>query len=129
MMNSSPAVSIAGLWVKPGKVQVFDGLDLDLAPGRRPRTVSARVVSLALVVALTAGCAASSARAIAVTGTVDDDLLTVATPFIGAVAPNSNAGFSAVPPTPKATPAPAPLRVTWAVGEGTRVEPGDDLVR
>src|SRR5450759_1764379 len=108
MMNSSPAVSIAGLWVKRGKVQVFDGLDL--APGRRPRTVSARVVSLALVVALAAGCAASSAGPIAVTGTVDDDLLTVATPFIGAVALNSNAGFSAVPPTPKATPAPAPLR-------------------
>jgi len=34
MMNSSPAVSIAGLRVKRGKVQVFDGLDLDLAPGR-----------------------------------------------------------------------------------------------
>ena len=32
MMNSSPAVSIAGLRVKRGKVQVFDGLDLDLAP-------------------------------------------------------------------------------------------------
>jgi ABC-2 type transport system ATP-binding protein len=34
MMNLSPAVSIAGLRVKRGKVQVFDGLDLDLAPGR-----------------------------------------------------------------------------------------------
>lgn len=34
MMNYSPAVSIAGLKVKRGKVQVFDGLDLDLAPGR-----------------------------------------------------------------------------------------------
>jgi ABC-2 type transport system ATP-binding protein len=34
MMNSSPAVSIAGLRVRRGKVQVFDGLDLDLAPGR-----------------------------------------------------------------------------------------------
>lgn len=87
------------------------------------------MVSLALVVALTASCAASTAGPIAVTGTVDDNLLTVATPSIGAVAPNSNAGFSAVPPTPRPTPEPAPLRVTWAVGEGTRVEPGDDLVR
>ena len=34
MMNSSPPVSIAGLRVRRGKVQVFDGLDLDLAPGR-----------------------------------------------------------------------------------------------
>ena len=34
MGNSSPAVSIAGLRVKRGKVQVFDGLDLDLTPGR-----------------------------------------------------------------------------------------------
>jgi ABC-2 type transport system ATP-binding protein len=34
MMNLSPAVSIAGLRVKRGKVQVFDGLDLDLLPGR-----------------------------------------------------------------------------------------------
>jgi X-X-X-Leu-X-X-Gly heptad repeat protein len=87
------------------------------------------VVSLALVVALTAGCAASSTGPIAVTGTVDDDLLTVATPSIGAVAPNPNAGFSPVPLTPKATPDPAPLRVTWAVAEGTRVQPGDVLVR
>ena len=87
------------------------------------------MVSLALVVALTAGCAASSTAPIAVTGTVDDDLLTVATPSIGAVAPNPNAGFSPVPLTPKTTPAPAPLRVTWAVAEGTRVQPGDALVR
>ncbi len=34
MANSSLAVSIAGLRVKRGKVQVFDGLDLDLAAGR-----------------------------------------------------------------------------------------------
>jgi multidrug resistance efflux pump len=91
--------------------------------------VYARVVSLALVVALTAGCAASSPGPIAVTGTVGDDLLTVATPSIGAVAPNPNAGFSPVPLTPKATPDPAPLRVAWAVAEGTRVQPGDVLVR
>jgi multidrug resistance efflux pump len=87
------------------------------------------VVSLALVVALTASCAASSTGPITVTGTVDDDLLTVASPSIGAVAPNPNAGFSPVPLTAKATPDPAPLRVTWAVVEGTRVQPGDVLVR
>lgn len=34
MVNYSSAVSITGLRVKRGKVQVFDGLDLDLAPGR-----------------------------------------------------------------------------------------------
>jgi len=55
----------------------------------RSRRVYARVVSLALVVALTASCAASTAGPIAGTGTVDDNLLTVATPSIGAVAPNS----------------------------------------
>ena len=91
--------------------------------------MSACVVSLALVVALTAGCSATSTGPIAVTGTVDDDLLTVATPSIGTVAPNLNAGFSPEPLTPKATPALAPLRITWAVAEGTRVRPGDALVR
>jgi ABC-2 type transport system ATP-binding protein len=34
MVSDSPAVSITGLRVKRGKVQVFDGLDLDLAQGR-----------------------------------------------------------------------------------------------
>jgi X-X-X-Leu-X-X-Gly heptad repeat protein len=87
------------------------------------------VVSLALVAALTTGCAASTTGPIAVTGTVDDVLLTVVTPSIGAVAPNPNAGFYPVPLTSKATPTPAPLRVTWAVEEGTRVQPGDALVR
>lgn len=87
------------------------------------------MVSLALVVALTAGCATTSTGPIAVTGTVDDDLLLVATPSIGAVAPNLDAGFSPVPLTPKATPALAPLLVTWAAAEGTRVRPGDVLVR
>ena len=87
------------------------------------------MVSLALVVAMTGGCSASTAGTITVTGTVDDDLLTVATPLIGAVAPNANAGFSAVPPTPKPVPQSAPLLVSWAVAEGTRVAPGDVLVR
>lgn len=34
MVTDSPAVSISGLRVKRGKVQVFDRLDLDLTPGR-----------------------------------------------------------------------------------------------
>lgn len=101
---------------------------VDRRPDHRRRSV-ARAVNLALVVALTAGCTASNAGTITVTGTVDDDLLTVSTPVTGAVAPNPNAGFSPVAPTAKPTPDPAPLRVTWAVAEGTRVAPGDVLVR
>ena len=87
------------------------------------------MVSLALVAVLCVGCASSSTPTITVTGTVDDDLLTVATPAIAAVAPNPDAGFSAVPPTARPAPAAAPLRVTWAVAEGARVKPGDVLVR
>ena len=44
--------------------------------------MSACVVSLALVAALTAGCAASAGHPIAVTGTVDDTVLTVATSLV-----------------------------------------------
>ena len=88
--------------------KVTESEPVDPRPGRRPRTVSACVVSLALVAALTAGCAASSTGPIAVTGTVDDDLLTVATPLIGAVAPNPNAGFSPYHSRRKRPPPPLP---------------------
>ncbi len=81
------------------------------------------------MVALTVGCTTPAAGTIGVTGTVDDDLLTVSTPTIGTVAPNPNAGFSAVPPAQKPAPDPAPLLVTWAVAEGARVAQGDVLVR